>query len=156
MDTGLFPLHQPTSKGARVTTVATQRPIPVVQAIISWDAEQIVDRYARTFGQTREDSLACFEAWKQFMAVSAVRGAGNSVPSGPIDEMWHTALVFTKPYRDFCTTYVGRFVDHNPQEHSNPAGYEATRSTAVDLFGELDVRYWTTEGACCGSDCCND
>ena len=136
-----------------MTTVLTQRPSPTAENIIGWQDEQIVDRYARTFGRTREESLACFEAWKQFMAVSAVRSSGNSVPSGPIDEMWHTALVFTSTYRTFCSDYVGHFVDHNPQEHSNPAAYEATRDIAAELFGELDTRYWTSEAAECGIDC---
>jgi hypothetical protein len=136
-----------------MTTVLTQRPGPTTENIIGWQDEQIVDRYARTLGRTREESLACFEAWKQFMAVSAVRNSGNSVPSGPIDEMWHTALMFTSTYRTFCNDYVGHFVDHNPQEHSNPAAYEATRDIAAELFGELDPRYWTSEAAECGIDC---
>lgn len=90
------------------------------------------------------------------MAVSAIQEPGSSVPSGPIDEMWYTALVFTKAYWDFCLEFVGRFVDHNPQEHSNPSGYLRTRSTAHTLYGALDERFWSEEGACCGSDCCND
>jgi hypothetical protein len=102
----------------RMQTLAHTR----TEAIVEWSHEPIVERYARGTGTSREESLACFTAWKQFMAVSALRGAGNSVPSGPIDEMWHTALMFTKPYREFCDTRVGRFVDHNPQEHSNPEG----------------------------------
>jgi hypothetical protein len=85
-----------------------------------------------------------------------VRGVGNSVPSGPIDDTWHVALVFTKLYREFCSERVGRFVDHNPQEHSNPEGYDATRQTAAELFGQLDPRFWTDQVAECGSDCCND
>ncbi len=133
-------------------TVATQHFSSNVEAILSWHSDPIIDRYARTFGQSRDDSLACFEAWKQFMAVNAARGEGNSVPSRPIDEMWHTALVFTAAYRDFCATYMGRFVDHSPHEHSNPDGYQATRSAAAGLFGELDPRFWADDVAAC-ADC---
>ena len=126
---------------------------PDVDSILGWEHDLIVDRYARTFDETREDSLACFEAWKQFIVITALRGAGNTVPSRPIDEMWHTALVFTRAYREFCSAYVGCFVDHNPQEHSNPAGYEATCRAAAEMFGDLDPRYWPADGACCGGDC---
>jgi hypothetical protein len=150
-----FPVYW-LSEGICMTTATVQRLSPMVEEIMAWESEPIIERYARMFGKSREESLACFVAWKQFMALSAIQGAGNSVPSGPIDEMWHTALVFTKPYRDFCSQRVGRFVDHNPQEHSNPAGYDATRRAAEELFGQLDVRFWTSEGACCGSGCCND
>jgi hypothetical protein len=139
-----------------MSTILAERTSTRIDGIVGWQSRQIVDRYARTFGRTDDESQACFEAWKQFMAVSAVRGGGNSVPSGPIDEMWHTALVFTSTYREFCDEYVGRFVDHNPQDHSNPAGYKATRETAAELFGQLDPRFWTANAAECGSDCCND
>lgn len=123
-----------------------------VEAILSWHSDPIVARYSSTSGQSRDDSLACFEAWKQFMAVNAIRGTGNSVPSRPVDDMWHTALVFTEVYRDFCATYVGRFIDHNPHEHSDPDGYFATRDVAAELFGELDPRFWTDDSAAC-ADC---
>jgi hypothetical protein len=130
-----------------MTTIAPPR--QDVDRIIAWHCPQIVDRYARTIGASREDSLACFEAWKQFMAVAAVRPAGESVPSDRIDDMWHTAVVFTARYREFCDTCVGRFVDHCPEEHSDQPGYDATRAAAAELFGELDARYWTDESARC-------
>ena len=137
-------------------TLAPIQLSPNLKHLLTWENEQVIERYGRNLGKTREESQSCFVAWKQFMAVSATRGTGNSVPSGPIDEMWHTALDFTRPYREFCAEYIGRFVDHNPQEHSDPGGYEATRQIAEGLFGELDSRYWTADGACCGIDCCKD
>jgi hypothetical protein len=136
-----------------MTTTLVERSGSRLNSIIGWQNDQIVDRYARTFGRTQEESLACFEAWKQFMAVSAIRDGGSTVPSGPIDDMWHTALVFTTAYRAFCNDHIGCFIDHNPQEHSDPVGYEATRDTAMELFGELDSNYWTAEAAECGIDC---
>jgi hypothetical protein len=139
-----------------MTTATLNNLPPSADRILAWENKGIVERYARTYATSYEDALACFNAWKQFMALTASRRPGSGIPSGPIDEMWHTALVFTKPYREFCTTYLGRFVDHNPQEHSNPAGYEATLDAARVLFGDLDVRFWTTDGACCGIDCCKD
>lgn len=31
-----------------------------------------------------------------------------------IDDMWHTFLLFTRDYADFCNTYFGCFVHHQP------------------------------------------
>lgn len=31
-----------------------------------------------------------------------------------LDEMWHTFLLFTEPYHDFCRDYLGRYIHHRP------------------------------------------
>jgi hypothetical protein len=32
----------------------------------------------------------------------------------PFDEIWHTFILHTADYRDFCNKYFGRMIDHNP------------------------------------------
>ena len=59
--------------------------------------------------------------------------------------MWHTFLLFTKDYRNFCNDYLGRMLDHQPFETPNPAAYLATRRFAERLFGKLDLEMWPIE-----------
>lgn len=42
-----------------------------------------------------------------------------------IDWMWHTFLLFTRDYADFCGRYFGSFVDHLPTDEDDEGGVGA-------------------------------
>lgn len=35
---------------------------------------------------------------------------------GDLDDLWHTFIIFTKMYSDFCINCFGRFIHHSPNE----------------------------------------
>ena len=35
-----------------------------------------------------------------------------------IDDMWHTFLLFTKDYADFCEKYIGKYFHHSPNNNT--------------------------------------
>lgn len=47
---------------------------------------------------------------------NAVKYSPNGVEmtDKPADELWHTFLLDTKAYMNFCATYIGFYVHHNP------------------------------------------
>lgn len=63
---------------------------------------------------------------KKFLAICAA----SDVPigmAGPVDDAWHTFLMFTREYRDFCSL-LGKYIDHVPdveeEDHASSAsGY---------------------------------
>ncbi|MCH9687064.1 MAG: hypothetical protein K0V04_36855 [Deltaproteobacteria bacterium] len=75
-----------------------------------------------------------------------------------IDEMWHTFLLFSADYRQFCDAYVGGFVDHLPEAPAPATPTPATDSTVRDRIegqleyvhdelGEAVLRRWYVEYA---------
>ncbi len=69
-----------------------------------------------------------------------------------IDDMWHTFLLFTKAYQDFCHTYLGRFVHHlpkTPSDHITPEVFELELTRYLfyvyDCLGEETVKKWFKE-----------
>ena len=127
-----------------VTSVRAGQLTAPIGVILDWRESEIVDRYCRDQGVGREDGEACFAALKQFLVVCALAREPRA-PSHAIDEMWHTALLFTRTYRDFCVRSFGRFIHHQPL--SSPVDvsvYARTRAEAAKLFETLDDRYWVT------------
>jgi len=110
---------------------------------LEWQADDIVRRYCADLDRPLEDGRACFESLKQYLVVCA---ASDSIlaPSQPIDEMWHTALLFTRAYADFCAQQFGRFIHHQPIDAAEVSAerYAEARRRARVLFGELDTQYW--------------
>ncbi len=66
-----------------------------------------------------------------------------------IDDMWHTFLLFTRDYQDFCQQYFGKFFHHLPtpeDERLTAQEFELdfTRylSYVYDHLGEQNVIQW--------------
>jgi hypothetical protein len=106
----------------------------------------ILRRYMAEHGASLIEAQQAFDATAQFLYTSAVV-PGRHALSQPIDDMWHTFILFTRDYREFCTLHFGRFIDHEPTEESGGfADYNHTRASAAALFGALDQRMWPALG----------
>lgn len=133
---------------------ATRREIPKsASEIMAYQHDRLLNRYAMDYGTSNEESRQCFEALKQFLIVCALK-PGYKVTSDPIDRMWHTFLLFTKDYKNFCEENLGMFINHEPFENSAPEAYLETRAFAKEYFGQLDEYLWSVDAkADCSSGC---
>lgn len=57
--------------------------------------------------QHRNDKLKCHDSVLDFTCVMHIE-------MREIDQMWHTFLLFTKDYYEFCMKYIGEFFHHHP------------------------------------------
>ncbi len=72
-----------------------------------------MDRYDVTFDEAAE----IFEETKKFLSLAAEdenKGVFIDQPLQIIDEMWHTFILHTKQYFNFCFTQFNRFIHHVP------------------------------------------
>jgi|ERR1044072_1630419 hypothetical protein len=53
------------------------------------------------------------EEYKKFLYLSTVVDF-KVTPSFPIDQAWHSHILFTRSYMTFCDTYLGGFFHHGP------------------------------------------
>ena len=133
-------------------TILRETPQPVTE-ILSYRHERLLQRYMTDNGATTENAQQTFTAFKQFMIVCAVK-PGPKITSEPIDHMWHSFLLFTKDYKQFCDNYLGRFINHEPFEQAAPATYLETRAFTKQFFGSIDEKLWPIEAkGDCSSGC---
>lgn len=69
-----------------------------------------------------------------------------------MDDMWHTFILFTKDYMEFCNQFFGHFIHHNPAEEeavfeAEKVEIELTRylSYIYDHLGEDTLVKWFGE-----------
>lgn len=82
-----------------------------------------------------------------FLAASAATPDARLVPSRLVDIGWHTFLLYTRDYTDFCHQIAGRYIHHIP---SGPTGEAADTATermrtlaAITAAGyTLDADLW--------------
>lgn len=95
--------------------------------------------------------------FKKFVALLVINHKKNrkvDMVSNEIDEIWHTFILFTKEYEEFCRTLVGEYIHHVPNVESDRTDLSAIgnypKQAARDFvddyqkyFGELDP-VWQT------------
>lgn len=114
LQTRIRPLLPPSLGGdrrfARLAFIETYRFPDAVQARFAaehpdFDAEERAD---------------VFEGLRDYFAICAADPDGRAgMPSRIVDEAWHTFILFTREYADFCERAFGGFLHHAP---SGPAG----------------------------------
>ncbi|WP_328736154.1 glycine-rich domain-containing protein [Streptomyces bobili] len=90
--------------------------------------------------------------------VMGTSGEGASMaPSQQVDPGWHTLILHTDWYADWCRRNFGYFLHHQPNSKVR------TRGLMVDVVGklgaagfEVDERLWGTAAECNAPACCGD
>jgi hypothetical protein len=81
---------------------------------MAYQNEAVVRRIMRDGGVSYEEAKNIFEDTKLFL-VECGSSPGTQVPSERTDLGWHTFILFTRDYREFCEKYFDRFIDHAPR-----------------------------------------
>jgi len=72
------------------------------------------DKIARKSGWANRFSLQAISEYKKFVYLGVVSDF-NATPSKVIDKVWHEHLLFSRAYREFCTTVIQYDFDHHPE-----------------------------------------
>jgi hypothetical protein len=97
--------------------------------------------------------------------LAACADSSNREPLAPselVDLGWHTFILYTRDYREFCRRIAGRFIDHAPtDEHDPAASGEAAHATllrttrAIEKAGfTLDAELWPAVSGKCNQKKC--
>jgi hypothetical protein len=98
-------------------------------------------------GIASEEATARTRELKRYLALGAQLGELPML-SPEIDEAWHTFLLFTREYEEFCRTHFGQFLHHHPGP-SEPDSVTPEQFVAAyrETFGKLPP-IWKTASDC--------
>ena len=71
----------------------------------------------------------------------------HAVTNRMVDDLWHTFILFTPQYREFCSRFFGKYVDHQPNTKTTPVPVEAFSNffhACSHRFGDVPY-YWTKD-----------
>ncbi|MGC7102740.1 glycine-rich domain-containing protein [Amycolatopsis lurida] len=96
-----------------------------------------------------------------FLAACARNTGAPLAPSELVDLGWHTFILHTRDYADFCDRIAGRFLHHVPAEVSDPeASGESAHATLVRTVAAIeragyavDPALWPAISGKCNVNC---
>ena len=113
----------------------------VIQKAMAFPMDDVLLRYAKETGCSMEVAKQHEREIKRFLAICALTPPGEHIGmKGPLDKLWHTFIIFTKPYSDFCRQVAGRYIHHYPvvsREAKPTGGYINFQKAYLHLFGEV-------------------
>jgi hypothetical protein len=86
----------------------------VVARAMSFPMEDVTERYAQEQKLPLEVAYEHEHELKRYLALCAMDPVASYGMRGPIDEIWHTFIMFTEQYALFCDQVAGRFLHHSP------------------------------------------
>ncbi len=128
------------------------------QRAIDFNIHNVTSRYMEKFGVSQEIAELHERECKRYLFLcSKFRGEGLGM-RGPVDDYWHTFLLFTKEYQSFCKGVAGFFIHHVPNvgksKDNSPNSFFRTMDKYLDTFGENpDSRAWPDYRAAQNADC---
>jgi len=113
---------------------------PSLEEVLAYSNSDVVYRFQKTYGVTREQSEDIFVQVRKWLWLShqhRLAGFENGLfidkPLIVIDEMWHNFVLFTTEYFAFCRKYFGYYIHHAPAtEAEDREGSEKYGALAPD------------------------
>jgi len=141
--------------------------LPSIDTVLNYTNPRILKRYEKDYpNNTLKAEEAFQELLKYFWLCQKCRTDRKTFSNDEslnfsvamhqemkeIDDMWHTFILFTKDYADFCQRYFENFIHHDPTDEENapsPEQFEKDLtqylSYIYDNLGEDTVRKWFKE-----------
>jgi hypothetical protein len=95
----------------------------IVATAMKYDISDVMGRYAEKTRLPAEVLKEHEREIKRFLALSAAN-PGKYGMRGPLDELWHTFIIFTSSYAKFCQLLGGGFIHHLPRAPKSKPGGE--------------------------------
>lgn len=112
-------------------------PTVVIQRAMEFPLDRVTARYAAKANVSIEAARELERELRRYLALCALQPTKPYGMFGPVDDLWHTFLMFTQEYQQFCETVAGRFIHHVPASGDG----ENERSTQANSFAEMLADY---------------
>lgn len=113
--------------------------------------DRLVAAIRRDHGHDYALSVRIMDQALAFLGTCA-RSNEALAPSALVDHGWHTFILYTEHYRDFCQREAGQFIDHVPDDPTDIPTPEGLIDATVDAIAaagfSVDRELWNRVGDC--------
>ncbi|WP_063803451.1 MULTISPECIES: hypothetical protein [Streptomyces] len=119
---------------------------------------RLVDFCADEYGYERSMADRIMDQGLAFLwTMGTTRTEGILAPSKEVDPAWHTFMLHSVEYTEWCRVNFGRFLHHRPNSKVRTRGLMVSVVDHIEKAGfEVDRRLWQMSAACNEPTCCGD
>ncbi len=101
---------------------------------LDWNLDKIKSRYMEEHSVDADYAGRMEKELKRFLIICAEYSDGKIGMAGPIDDLWHTFIIFTYDYEEFCNQLNGKLIHHVPFTDADKAMPSKNELTAYERF----------------------
>lgn len=127
-----------------------------LEEVMLYQNENVVRRFMESWAVPYEEALELFDDMKRWLWLSNYNyhqaneedrvhmAISQSIKL--VDEMWHTFILFTADYHQFCDKYMGRYLHHRPTPKAiydqQLASYEKDQQAHMQVLKEDAQKFY--------------
>lgn len=146
--------------------------LPKLDDVLTFTNDELITRYQRDYPNNQLPAEIALQEILKFLCLGQLHERLRTeqpdnedlqfrwllhVEMKEIDDMWHTFLLFTKPYSEFCQQYFGKFIHHVPATDAEKKNNvdnlddflnvdtQRMLSFVYDHLGEETLKLWFSE-----------
>ena len=110
-----------------------------MESIAEYPMDHVVEKYAKEYDVPLELAKEHEFELKRYFQLAALNPKFDYGMAGPIDDLWHTFILFTKDYGLFCDNMIGRFLHHYPDRmyDGEPKGENVETSDTLEWYAKF-------------------
>lgn len=86
-----------------------------IQGVMDYPIPEILERYQKDYNVSAVTARIHERELKRYLIVSIENDSNTDMFSVEVDNLWHTFILFTKEYAQFCKKMFGCFIHHEPR-----------------------------------------
>lgn len=137
-------------------SVTPARPAEVItnpRRLISADLfGRLVARIVHERCMSTEEAERLLTQALAFLQACALNPGAGLAPSRAVDVGWHTFVLYTREYAEFCHRVAGRFIHHTPDDRDGLGGDGVSIGVTVAAMAKaglpVDLDLWEAAGDC--------
>lgn len=91
----------------------------IISLVRDYDMSHMINRCKKDHGYSDTDMHIIEKEFKRFFTMCGIKKSTDSgrlgMYSRDVDNLWHTFILFTKEYTQFCKNTFGRYIHHEPR-----------------------------------------
>lgn len=111
----------------------------IITRAMRFDLRQVCKLYVQHYHSTTKEAKTLERELKRYLVLRALHPSMPYGMTGRTDDLWHTFLLFTREYADFCDHVAGRFLHHMPGVNQNDRQVAKFKGDYANLWRDYPV-----------------
>ncbi|NIA71366.1 hypothetical protein HBA54_22475 [Pelagibius litoralis] len=115
----------------------------VVQHIMEYPMSHVVAKFAEKHDIASDVAQEYEKELKRYFVLTTLNPQYDYGMAGPVDDLWHEFILYTREYHVFCQQCVGRYLHHFPERmyDANAKGDNVESNDTVEWYGKFLTDY---------------
>ncbi len=110
--------------------------------IMNYSMVDVIKRCQKNFDYTDEDMVMLERELKRYLILCAIKEnqyTPINMYSEHVDNLWHSFILFTKEYANFCKNNAHQFIHHSPKTDTSPMTPEKQQKANLEFLAFVDT-----------------